>query len=68
MGWGTLEEVGDESGDPQGGPARDGGPAGRSGTSWGTLGKVRDGSEELQGGPDGQGTIPEVWDGSCDPR
>ena len=42
MGWGTLPEVRDRSGETLGGPGRVGGPSRRSGTGRGTLSKVWD--------------------------
>ena len=51
MGRGNLGEVLDRSGDPRGGPGRDGGPSRRPGTGQGTLEEVRDGLRDLQRGP-----------------
>ena len=68
MGWGTLGEVRDGSGDPRGCPGRFVGPSGRSETGWGTLGEVRDGRWTLRAVWDCLGTLGEVQNGSGDPR
>ena len=57
-GRGTLVEIRDGSGEPQGDPEWAGGLLGYSGTGRGTLGEVQDGS----------GTSGEDWDGSVDSR
>ena len=54
-GRGTIGEVWDGSGDPQGGPGRVEGPSGRFGTGWGTLEEVRTGRGTLEVVRDGLG-------------
>ena len=51
MGCGTLGEVRDGSGDPQGGLGWVGGPSVGSGTGRETLGEVRDGLRDPWGDP-----------------
>ena len=51
MGWGTLQEVRDGSGDPLKGPGRVEGPFRKSGTGRETHPKVRDVSRDPLRGP-----------------
>ena len=61
MGWGTIGEVRDGSGDHRGGPGQVGRPTGRFGTGQKTLGEIRDRSEDPRGGPGtGRETLREV--------
>ena len=51
MGWGTLKEVRDRSGDPTGGPGRVGGPSGMFEMGWEALIVVRDELGDPRKGP-----------------
>ena len=63
MGRGTFGEVRDGSEDPSGGPGRNVGSSGRSGTGRGTLGEAQDRFGDPPEFRDGSGTLEKVRDG-----